>query len=178
MTSLDPQSGAFSPTLRQSALKGSILGVLSLFLYLLFVVITTPSLPPLYAVRVAIVLRWWVLLGVSVAVGVQTSLNSYAKTAGCNVRRKSLGGSTGAFAALSSFFSYLALIPVGCCGLWLYVLSLLPGLIGVTASAFLIVYGTELGLLSLGLMAASVTYTYFSLRRRLRDVQAMTPPPN
>ncbi len=154
--------------LRQPIGRGVTIGLLALGAYLFIVVVTTPSLPPLYAARVAIALNWWVISGVTIGSGVQAYLISYSKSRACNPRfKKPLAGSTGTFSALSSFLSYLALVPVGCCGTWLYIISFLPGILGANASGFLVENGRVLATVSLLIMIASVSYTYLSVRRRL-----------
>lgn len=149
-----------------------VLGFFSLFLYLLIVVLSTPNLAPANSVRIALTLNWWVIGGVSAGAGIQSFLVAYAKERSCNFRmRGPLTRSTGVFSGLSSFLSFIALVPVGCCGTWLYILSFLPGILGVGTSAFLIRYSTPLALSGLAMMAASVTYTYVSVRSRVRALR-------
>jgi hypothetical protein len=142
--------------------------MISFVLYLVIVVITTPSLRPADAIRISTTLNWWVIGGASIGVGAQTFLVTYAKEKGCPVAHgMTSSGTTGLFSGLSSFLSFLSLIPLGCCGTWLYILSFLPGLLGTGASAFFIAYAIQLEVAGLLLMVASVLYTYFSIRRAL-----------
>jgi hypothetical protein len=151
------------------AARGVLTSLIVVAIYFLVVVATTPSLPPLYALAVTVTLNWWVITGLALGTGIQTFLVSYSKSRGCDFRRRrQVAGSSGVLSVFSSFPSFLALIGVGCCGSWLYVLSLLPGLFGTGASAFLIDNSRSLALVGLLLMAASVLYTYFSVRSRLR----------
>jgi len=148
--------------------RGLALGIISLVLYFVIVVITTPSLKPVDAIRISVTLDWWVIGGVSLGVSVQTFLVAYAKEKGCPVARgRTSSGTTGILSGLSSFLSFLSLIPLGCCGTWLYILSFLPGLLGTGVSGFLIGNALQLEFAGLLLMTGSVLYTYLSVRRRL-----------
>ncbi len=121
---------------------GTILG------YLLIVVLTTPSLPPSSVIYAAFVLNWPIITAISIGVGLQTFLSSYSKMLGCplGANRKSIGSNAGG-AAASSFFSFFSLIPLGCCGWWLYAISFLPSIFGVGVSAVLINYSQQLSYL-------------------------------
>jgi len=148
--------------------RGIALGVISLVVYFIIVVITSPSLKPADAIRISFMLNWWVIGGVSLGVGAQAFLVEFAREKSCLVARR--GTATGAaslFSGISSFLSFLSLIPLGCCGTWLYILSFLPGLLGTGVSALLIGYAFQLEVVGLLLMTASVLYTYLSIRRRL-----------
>lgn len=148
--------------------RGVGVAIISAVLYLTIVVLSTPNLKAVDAILVSLNLDWWVVGGISVAAGTQVFLITYAKVKGCPVRHgAAASGTSGFFSGLSSFLSFLSLIPVGCCGTWIYVLSFLPGLVGVGASGFLITHGLELEATGLILMTASVAYTYFSVRKRL-----------
>ncbi len=155
---------AVAVRLKRPVRNGVTTALIALTVYQAILVVTTPSLPPLNAVRVGSVLNWWVILGVTVGSGVQAFLISSSKERGCNIKSKPLVGSAGFFSAFSSFISYFALIPVGCCGTWLYIISFLPGIIGTNASAFLIGDSKTLTLLGMLIMLGSILYTYFSIR--------------
>jgi len=148
--------------------RGIGVGVISVVLYLTIVVATTPSLRPADAVGISVSQNWWLIGGIAVGAGTQAFLLAYAKDKACSVRyRGTVVGASGFFSGLSSFLSFLSLIPVGCCGTWVYVLSFLPGLIGSGASGFLVRNGLQFEFLGLVLMALSVAYTYLSVRRKL-----------
>jgi|SRR5712692_9793959 len=137
---------------------------------MLVVVITTPNLTPVDSILIAITLNWWIIAGVSIGAGIQVFLITYAKERACDLpRRKPLAGATGLFSAFASFLSYLALIPVGCCGTWLYLVSFLPGILGVGASAIVVDYSKTIAVIGLALMALAVLYTFLSLRKRLMN---------
>lgn len=91
--------------------------MISLVLYLTIVVITTPSLRPVDAIAISVALNWWLIGGKSAGVGVQVYLLEYAKKRACSVRYKgAIVGASGFFSGISSFVSFLSLIPLGCCG--------------------------------------------------------------
>jgi hypothetical protein len=143
-------------------------GAIALVVYLTIVVISTPSLRPVDAISISVAQNWWLVGGVAVGSGVQVFLLSYAKAKACSLRnRNAVIGASGFFSGLSSFLSFLSLIPVGCCGTWVYVISFMPGLIGAGASGFLVRNSVQIEGLSLALMATSVVYTYLSVRRKL-----------
>jgi hypothetical protein len=121
---------------------GAILG------YLLVVVLTTPALPPSSAIQAAFVLNWLIISLMSFGVGLQTFFSSYSKMLGCplDTNRRSAGSNVGG-AAASSFFSFFSLIPLGCCGWWLYAISFLPSIFGVGVSTVLINYSQQLSYL-------------------------------
>jgi hypothetical protein len=147
--------------------RGIGTGLITVVLYLTIVVITTPSLRPVDAVAISVVQNWWLIGGIAVGAGVQAFLLAYAKTRACSVRYKSsVIGASGFFSGLSSFLSFLSLIPVGCCGTWIYVISFLPGLVGASASGFLIENSLEIEVAGLVLMGVSVAYTYLSIRKK------------
>jgi hypothetical protein len=154
--------------IRAPVQRGIGVGVITIVLYLTIVVITTPSLKPVDAIVITVAQNWWLIGGIAVGTGVQAFLLAYAKDKACLVRyRGTVVGASSFFSGFSSFLSFLALIPVGCCGTWIYVLSFLPGLIGAGASGFLIRNGLQFEFLGLVLMTLSVAYTYVSVRRKL-----------
>ena len=143
-------------------------GIITAVLYLTIVVITTPSLRPVNAVVISLTLNWWLIAAMSVGTGVQASLLAYARSRACGVRYKGAAlGASGLFSSLSSFLSFMSLIPLGCCGTWIYVLSFLPGLIGAGASGFLIANSALIEAASLVLMSISVIHTYLSVRNKV-----------
>ncbi len=144
------------------------MGVITVSVYLTIVVVTTPSLRPVDAITISISQNWWLVGAIAVGAGIQAFLLAYAKDKACPVRYKgTIIGASGFFSGLSSFLSFLSLIPVGCCGTWIYVLAFLPGLIGTSASGFLIRNGLQFEFLGLVLMTLSVAYTYLSVKKRL-----------
>ena len=119
--------------------KATVVGVLTIGIYLGVVVATTPALEPLAAISAAFQLNSIVIFGMGIGIGLQVYLSEKSKMLGCklDVKRKAFGGNSGSTAA-TSFFSFFSLVPLGCCGWWLYALSLLPSVVGTGVSAVLI----------------------------------------
>ena len=130
--------------------KATLVGIITVAVYLSVVVITTPALEPLDAISAAFQLNAIVIIGMGIGIGLQVFLSEKSKTLGCklDVKNKAFGGNTGSTAA-TSFFSFFSLVPLGCCGWWLYALSLLPGIVGTGVSAVLIEYSQVLAYLGL-----------------------------
>ncbi|KAF6244077.1 hypothetical protein C6988_00375 [Nitrosopumilus sp. b1] len=130
--------------------KAAIVGIVTIIVYLSVVVLTTPALPAAAAINAAFELNSIVIIGMGIGVGLQIFLSEQSKKLGCrlDVKRKTFGGNSGS-TALTSFFSFFSLVPLGCCGWWLYVLSLLPSVLGTGVSAVLIQYSQPLAYLGL-----------------------------
>ncbi len=145
--------------------KATIVGIITITVYLLVVVITTPALEPVAAINAAFQLNSIVIIGMGIGIGFQVYLSEKSKSLGCrlDVKKRALGGNSGS-TAITSFFSFFSLVPLGCCGWWLYVLSLLPGIVGTGISAVLIEYSQVLAYLGLGLVFGFAMLTAFKLR--------------
>lgn len=130
--------------------KSIIIGTITIVVYLSVVILTTPALPPLAAVSAAFQLNSIIIVGMGIGVGLQVFLSEKSKALGCklDVKRKAFGGNSGSTAA-TSFFSFFSLVPLGCCGWWLYLLSFLPSIFGTGVSAVLIEYSQPLAYLGL-----------------------------
>ncbi len=142
-------------------------------IYLLVVVFTTPALSPPDAVSAAFQLNSIVIIGMGVGVGLQVYLSERGRLMGCRIGapKKAFGGNSGSTAA-TSFFSFFSLVPLGCCGWWLYVLSLLPGVLGTGVSAVLIEHSQALAYLGLGIIYAFVGIAAYRLRQE-QSVRAL-----
>ena len=149
--------------------KGIIFGIITIVGYLLVVIITTPALEPLAAINAAFQLNSIVIIGMGIGIGLQVFLSEKSKTLGCklDVKKKAFGGNTGSTAA-TSFFSFFSLVPLGCCGWWLYALSLLPGIVGTGVSAVLIEYSQVLAYLGLAIIFGFAGLTYYKLKREMK----------
>lgn len=145
------------------------MGVLTILIYLLVVVLTSPALEPLAAINAAFQLNSIVIIGMGIGVGLQVFLIGYGKKLGCrlDVKKKGLKGSSGSTVA-TSFFSFFSLVSLGCCGWWLYVLSLLPSIVGTGVSAVLIEYSQPLAYLGLVIIFGFNGLTAFKLRKELK----------
>jgi len=149
--------------------KAIIVGIITIVVYLSVVVITTPALEPLDAISAAFQLNSIVIIGMGIGIGFQVFLSEKSKLLGCklNVKKKAFGGNTGSTAA-TSFFSFFSLVPLGCCGWWLYALSLLPGIVGTGVSAVLIEYSQVLAYLGLVIIFGFAGLTAIKLRKEMK----------
>jgi len=143
-----------------------------LLLYLFVVAITTPNLAPLTSIQVAFRLNGHILLGSSIGMGIQTFLVMYSRRLPCPISKKKIAlGATGTSTAVSTFFSFFSLTAVGCCGLWLYILSLLPGILGVGLTGFLITYSNILSTLGLFGIIISISLMLLNIRNTLKQLE-------
>ena len=149
--------------------KAMLAGIITVAVYLSVVVITTPALEPQDAISAAFQLNSIVIIGMGVGIGLQVFLSEKSRTLGCNldVKKKAFGGNTGS-AAATSFFSFFSLVPLGCCGWWLYALSLLPGIVGTGVSAVLIEYSQVLAYLGLMVIFGFAGLTAYKLKQGLK----------
>jgi hypothetical protein len=83
------------------------------------------------------------------------------------IKEKSFGGNVGS-TATTSFFSFFSLVPLGCCGWWLYALSLLPGIIGTGASSVLIEHSQVLAYVGLFIIFGFVGLSALKLKREIK----------
>jgi len=150
--------------------KAIFVGILTMVIYLTVVVLTTPALGPLDAISAAFQLNSIIIIGMGIGIGVQIFLSEKSKLLGCklSVKKKTLGGNTGSTAA-TSFFSFFSLVPLGCCGWWLYVLSLLPSVFGTGVTAVLIEYSQVLAYLGLAIIFGFNALTAIKLKREIES---------
>jgi len=146
--------------------KAIPVGFLTIVVYLTVVVLTTPALPPYDAISAAFQLNSIVIIGMGIGIGMQIFLSEKSKLLGCrlNVKKKAFGGNAGS-AGATSFFSFFSLVPLGCCGWWLYVLSLLPGIFGTGVSAVLIEYSQPLAYVGLAIIFGFNALTAYKLKK-------------
>ncbi len=149
--------------------KAILVGILTVTVYLTVVVFTTPALDPLDAISAAFQLNSIVIIGMGIGIGLQVFLSEKSKTLGCklDVRKKAFGGNTSSTAA-TSFFSFFSLVPLGCCGWWLYALSLLPGIVGIGVSSVLIEYSQVLSYIGLAIIFGFAGLTNYKLKREMK----------
>ncbi len=150
--------------------KAIFVGILTMVIYLTVVVVTTPALGPLDAISAAFQINSIVIVGMGIGIGVQIYLSEKSKLLGCklSVKKKTLGGNTGSTAA-TSFFSFFSLVPLGCCGWWLYILSMLPSVFGTGISAVLIEYSQTLAYLGLAIIFGFNALTAIKLKREMKS---------
>ncbi len=152
--------------------RGLVAGSISLISYLFVVIITTPNLPVLTALDAAIKINGIIVFGLAIAVGSQIYVSNYGNSLRCSVANKRkgiLGSSSGT--ALSSFFSFFSLVPLGCCGSWLLILSLLPSVFGNTLSVILIQYSKPLSYLGFFVVIGYTAFIAIRLKRKLTRMQ-------
>ncbi len=152
--------------------KSIIVGIATIVGYLSVVVATTPALPPFSAINAAFQLNAVIIFGIAIGVGLQIFLTDKSKELGCKIKgtTKGFGGNSGSTAA-TSFFSFFSLVPLGCCGWWLYVISLLPSIFGSTLSGVLIEYSQPLAYVGLAIIFGFNAATYFKFKKekKLRE---------
>ncbi|QLH07055.1 hypothetical protein [Nitrosopumilus ureiphilus] len=155
--------------------KASLVGIITIAVYLTVVVITTPALEPLSAISAAFQLNSVVIIGMGLGIGLQVFLSEKSKMLGCklDVKKKAFGGNTGSTAA-TSFFSFFSLVPLGCCGWWLYALSLLPSVVGTGVSAVLIEYSQVLSYVGLAIIFGFAGLTAYKLKREMKLRQSFS----
>lgn len=149
--------------------KSILVGSLTIAIYLSVVIITTPALGPLDAVNAAFQLNAFVIVGMGVGIGLQIFLTEKSKQLGCKLsaKKKVFGGNSGSTAA-TSFFSFFSLVPLGCCGWWLYALSLLPSVVGTGVSAILIEYSQILAYVGLAIVFGFTGLTAYKVRKEIK----------
>lgn len=159
----------------RSLSKAILFGSVTILAYLLVVVVTTPALNPASAVSAAIQLNSPIIFGMGLGTGLQLFLSDQAKKFGCSIaKRRAVGGNSGS-AALTSFFSFFSLVPLGCCGWWLYVISFLPSVFGASLSASLINYSQPLSYVGLAIIFGYNLTTFYKIRQtQIRTKQAKT----
>ena len=149
--------------------KAIIVGIITIVVYLSVVVITTPALEPLAAISAAFQINSIVIFGMGIGIGLQIFLSEKSKLLGCKlkVKKKAIGANS-VSVATTSFFSFFSLVPLGCCGWFLYVLSLLPSVVGVGATAILIEYSQVLAYVGLGIIFGFAGLTAYKLKREIQ----------
>jgi hypothetical protein len=156
--------------LRNAIAKGIIVGVITAISYLLVVVFTTPNLSPMAAINAALKANSIIIFGLAAGVGIQIFLSTYGKNLGCriNKKRNRIVGNSGS-TAVSSVLSFFSLVPLGCCGSWLLLLSLLPSVFGSTFSVILIQFSKPLSYFGLSIVFAFTVFTALKLIKELKE---------
>jgi hypothetical protein len=167
--SLSILRGPLSLNAKRALLKGLVVGAIVVIAYLIIVVVTTPNLPAATAIATAFTINPLIIIGVAIGVGAQVAMTSYGKTLGCSLKgRKGFMSAGSGGTAFSSFLSFFSLVPLGCCGSWLLVLSLLPSVFGTTVSVALIQYSIPLSYAGLAIVVGFTGLTAIKLRKELR----------
>jgi hypothetical protein len=169
---VDSSQQAFSSyNIKKSLVKGIIIGVITVVIYLAIVIITTPSLPTVAAVNAAFKVNSVVIFGLALGAGIQFFLASYSKRLGCRIDKKRNGifGGGSSSTAISSFFSFFSLVPLGCCGSWLLILSMLPSIFGSSLSVVLIEYSRVLTYIGLAIVFGFAGLSALRLKKELNQ---------
>jgi hypothetical protein len=158
---------------KRAILKGILLGSISILAYIIIVIVTTPELPASFAIKAAFSINPLIIYGTAFGVGVNTFISSYSKGMGCRLdkKRKGIFGVSSSSTALSAFFSFFSLVPLGCCGSWLLVLSYLPTIFGSALSVSLIQYSKQLSYIGLIIVLSFAGISGFKLRSELKGAQ-------
>src|ERR671919_1222860 len=156
---------------KRALVKGTIVGATTAVIYLAIVVITTPNLPAIAAINAAFKVNSIVIFGLAIGVGIQFYLTSYSKSLGCRLdkKRKGIFGGGSGSTALSSFFSFFSLVPLGCCGSWLLILSMLPSIFGSSLSVVLIEYSKLLSYIGLAIVFGFAGLSALRLQNELQE---------
>jgi hypothetical protein len=156
---------------KRALVKGTVVAVVTAVVYLAIVVITTPSLPAIATINAAFKVNSIVIFGLAIGVGIQFFLTSYSKGLGCRLdkRRKGIFGGSSGSTALSSFFSFFSLVPLGCCGSWLVILSMLPSVFGSSLSVVLIEYSRLLSYIGLVTVFGFAGLSALKLKKELQQ---------
>jgi hypothetical protein len=159
----------FSDNGKKALVNGIIIGIVTTIVYLAVVVITTPNLPAIAAINAAFKINSIVIFGLAVGIGTQVFISTYIKGLGCRLDKKKKGilGTGSGSTALSSFFSFFSLVPLGCCGSWLLILSFLPSIFGGTLSVILIEYSKLLSYIGLAIVFGFAGLSALKLKREL-----------
>jgi hypothetical protein len=156
---------------KKGLMKGITVGLATAVIYLAIVIVTTPNLPAIAAINAAFKVNSIVIVGLALGVGLQFFLTSYSKGLGCRIDRKRkgiFGGGSGS-TAISSFFLFFSLVPLGCCGSWLLILSMLPSVFGSSLSVVLIEYSKLLSYIGLAIVFGFAGLSALRLRKELQE---------
>jgi hypothetical protein len=144
---------------KKSILYGIIISSITIISYLLIVIFTSPNLPVIASIYAVLQVNSPIIIGLAIGTGIQGFVISYRKKVinnKCEIKTNkkkdflhSSSTGNGLGAALSSFFSFFSLVPLGCCGSWLFILSYLPLVFGNGASVFMIKYSNILSYIGL-----------------------------
>jgi hypothetical protein len=169
-----PRQILLSYNAKRALAKGTIVAVIAAVIYLVIVVITTPNLPATAAINAAFKVNSIVIFGLAIGVGIQFFLTSYSKGLGCKLdkKRKGIFGAGSGSTALSSFFSFFSLVPLGCCGSWLFILSMLPSIFGSSLSVVLIEYSKLFSYIGLAIVFGFAGLSALRLRKELRQINS------
>jgi hypothetical protein len=165
---------------KKSILQGGIISSITIISYLLIVIFTSPNLPATASISAVLQVNSPIIIGLAFATGIQGFVISYRKKVinnKCEIKNDKKKGflyssntGTGFGTALSSFFSFFSLVPLGCCGSWLFILSYLPLVFGNGVSVFMIEYSNILSYIGLIIISS---ITLISILRLYKDFKVL-----
>lgn len=159
-------------------IRGSIVAAVSMAIYLAIVVLTTPNLPPLVSLGTTVKVNALFMATLASALWVQGFLQARLRSIkACRINETATNGAVSIGTSISSFVSFLSLTHVGCCGFWLYLLSLIAGSGGAGVAFVGAVIGSS-GVFMWG-GAGSVwalnLYLYIRMRRSMEGQRPRSP---
>ncbi len=146
----------------------AVLVALSLVaVYLVLIVVATPTIPSAVVLRLAISANGPYLTLIAGMSALQAHLFVYSRRIRYRLGKTRAVGTSGS--VLASFTSFFQLTSVGCCGLLPFWVSLAlgGGAIGTAASSFLVNNSTPLTILGLMVTGASTVFTVRSISTSL-----------
>ena len=170
-------------TVKNSILQGGITSSITIISYFLIVIFTSSNLPATASIYAVLQVNSPIIIGLAIGTGIQGFVISYRRrfidSNKCEIkinkkkaflRSSSTGNGFGA--ALSSFFSFFSLVPLGCCGSWLFILSYLPMVFGNSASVVMIKYSNILSYLGLIIISAITLIVILKLYKDLKTLKS------
>jgi hypothetical protein len=124
-----------------------------------------------------------IIFGSAIGVGLQFFISSYSKgLVYCKLDGKGSSSSstrafigsatgTGSGTVISSLFSFFSLVPLGCCGSWLLILSFLPSIFGGSLSVALIQYSKPVSYIGIVIVFGFAALSAFKLQRELKHTK-------
>ena len=165
-------------TVKKSILQGGIISSITIISYLLIVIFTSPNLPATVSISAVIQVNSPIIIGLAIGTGIQGFVISYRKKVinnKCEIKTNkkkdflhSSSTGNGLGAAVSSFFSFFSLVPLGCCGSWLFILSYLPLVFGNGASVFMIKCSNILSYIGLIIISVIALISILKLYKDLK----------
>jgi hypothetical protein len=191
-------SGNLSYNTKNALVKGTIVGIITAIIYLAVVVITTPNLPPSISISAAFKVNGIIIIGLAIGVGIQVFISTYSKGLGCRlderkskykqqnkdiwrifrISKRTGSSGSGGGTVISSFLSFFSLVPLGCCGSWLFILSMLPSVFGGTVSVILIEYSILLSYVGLIIVLGFASVSILRLRKELIERRLLSERTN
>ena len=150
------------------ALAAILSATFLLIVYLVLVVVATPTIPAGVALRLAVSANWPFLAGITLAIALQAYLFAYGRGIACRLGKTNGIGTSSS--VLASFASFFGLTNVGCCGLlplWISI-ALGGGATATGVSVFLIDNSTPLTVLGLGLTGVAILFAFRNIRNSLK----------